>query len=324
VSKSSRRSPRTGTNAGSRPTGASTGAASGGSSGPTRPVRPGPTTRHGRRERPRYGYADRSFLQRHRGTVLTVAGMAAAVLVAGFIFLGSTAPSYACTVIWEPEPTASPNPGESPRLGYVQPNMGNSHIVQRPQRYTTCPPATGTHFGDRPAGPIDPGLYGPDDGALPMGWVHNLEHGALVVLYRGEGETVQPATLQQMQAFFDAFPNSPVCDIPRGQVGPVIARFDDMAWPYAALLWGRVLPLESFDTAQILEFFRTEADKAAPELPPACLQPSPSAAPSDGASPSAAPAGSAAPSGSGEASASPAASASGAASPSASPSASPG
>ena len=40
-----------------------------------------------------------------------------------------------------------------------------------------------------------------------------------------------------------------------------IARFDDMAYPYAALLWDEVLPLQTLDTQQILAFFQQQQGK---------------------------------------------------------------
>jgi hypothetical protein len=260
-------------------------------------------------------------MQRHRGTLLTLAGGAAAVLVAGFVFLGATGKSYACSSQWQPEPTPSPSAGQSPRLGYVQPNMGRTHDDRRPQRYTYCPPATGTHINAAGRGPIEARLYGPEDRAEPNGWVHNLEHGGLVVLYKCEGDACEEAGQQRLRELFDTFPASPICAVPKGQIAPVIARFDEMAWPYAALVWGRVLPLESFDATQILEFYRTEGERTNPE--PQCTPASPSPSPGASVGPSGSPGASA--SASPAASGSPAASASpaGPASPSASPVASP-
>ena len=39
--------------------------------------------------------------------------------------------------------------------------------------------------------------------------------------------------------------------MPKGIVGPVVARFDQMSTPFQAIVWGRVLPLETFDQAQV-------------------------------------------------------------------------
>jgi hypothetical protein len=153
-------------------------------------------------------------------------------------------------------------------------------------------------------------VYGPDDAAGPQGWVHNLEHGGLVILYKGA--EVDEAALR---ALFDAIPPSPVCGFEPGGAspGPVIARFDDMAWPFTAIVWGRVLPLQTLDQQAILEFYQTFAEQTNPEdLCPGAresAEPSASAAPSVSVAPTAAPsvAPSAAPSGSAPPAASPSA-----------------
>ena len=178
--------------------------------------------------------------------------------------------------------------------GYVQRDMGNSHVVNQPQRYALCPPASGPHY-QAPLGPITPRVYGPDDSVEPMNWVHNLEHGGLVVLYKCQGDACDDTGQDRLRQFFNTFPNSPICNTAPGLDGPVIARFEDMASPYAALLWGRVLPLQTFDQAQILEFFRTTGDRTGIERrcdPNASPSPSPGASPSPSGSPSASPSGS--------------------------------
>jgi Protein of unknown function (DUF3105) len=153
--------------------------------------------------------------------------------------------------------------------------MGNTHDIGQPQRYAYCPPASGKHINSPPNGPIPARLYGPDDFAQPPGWVHNLEHGGLVVLYRCDGDACDDAGQARMRQFFQTFPNSPVCNIPRGQIGPVIARFDEMAWPYAAIVWDRVLPLQTFDAELILKFFNQYGERTNGEKQ--CQPPEPSA-----------------------------------------------
>jgi hypothetical protein len=138
-------------------------------------------------------------------------------------------------------------------------------------------------------------VYGPDDAVIPQQWLHNLEHGALVVLYRDA--SVDQAALQ---ALFDAVPPSPVCGFEPGGTspGPLVARFEEMAWPYAAFVWGRVLPLETLDQQAIIDFYATWGEKTNPELlcTPPSAAPSSSVAPSGSVAPSVAPSASAAPS----------------------------
>ena len=170
--------------------------------------------------------------------------------------------------------------------------MGRRHVaVDEKVTYTYCPPASGWHYIAPGIGPILPRLYGPNDTTIPEGWVHNLEHGAMVILYRGhDGDPgITTAGQAELRTLFDSFPNSPVCGIAPGtSQGPVIARFDQMATPYAAMVWDRVLPLQTLDTAQILAFWQQWGERTNPE--PQCAPPQrsgPSAAPSQ--APSAAP-----------------------------------
>jgi hypothetical protein len=237
-------------------------------------------------------------LERYRSLIVGVAVIAGVALIGAFVFVSATAPVFACSTEWQPEPTASPAADASPQPGYVQPDMGNGHVpLGQKVTYTYCPPASGKHYAAADAGPIAPRLYGPNDAVQPNGWIHNLEHGALVLLYRGDGPGATDAGQAAMRDFFDSMPPSPVCGFQAGtQPGPVFARFDDMPWPYAAMVWDRVLPLQELDTDAILELFSTYAERTNPEK--LCTEPAPSAAPSDSADPSGSPApsGSAAPS----------------------------
>ena len=167
---------------------------------------------------------ERSFTERHRGAIVGVAAVAGVALIAIFVFASASASVYACTTEWSPPPTASPAAGASPALGYVQPDMGRHHLgVGEKVTYTYCPPASGSHDNVQGAGPIAPRLYGPNDAAPPVGWVHNLEHGAMVIVYRGdEGDPgITSEGQAALRALYDNFPPSPVCHIARGtSVGP--------------------------------------------------------------------------------------------------------
>lgn len=251
------------------------------------------------------------MFQRYRSIIIGAAVLAVLALVGAGLFSAATEEAYACTTIWEPAPTPSPREGASPQPGYVQPDTGGGHVPTGTKlTYTYCPPASGRHF-ERTA---TARVYGPDDAVTPEQWVHNLEHGGLMVLYKGA--QVDEAGLR---ALFDAVPPSPVCGFqPGGQSpGPVVARFDDMAWPFAAIVWGRVLPLQTLDQQAILDFYQAFGERTNPEdLCPGARE---SASPSGSAAPSAAPSGapSVAPS------AAPSAAPSGSAAPAVSPSAAP-
>ncbi len=227
--------------------------------------------------------------------IIALAALAGVVLIAVFVFFGASAPAYACTTQWTADPTPSPALGAPANPGYVQPDMGRRHAARNEKvTYTYCPPASGAHYFVAGAGPIQPRLYGPSDRPVPEGWIHNMEHGAMAILYRGrDGDPGATDDGQhQLRALFDAFPPSPVCGIQAGtSQGPVIARFDDMATPYAAMVWGRVLPLDELDTPQILQFWQLWGERTNPEAQcaPPSQAPVVSPAASQSSSPSPAP-----------------------------------
>jgi hypothetical protein len=285
--------PAAGQDAGTQP--ASGAAAATTTSTPRPSTSPTGTARVGRRERSR-PVRKVSFFERYRTVLVGAAVVAVVGLVGVGLFSAATTPTFACSTIWEPTPTASPGADASPQPGYPQPDMGNEHVAIGTQvTYTYCPPASGRHYNASGAGPITARLYGPDDAVAPTGWIHNLEHGGIVILYRGDSEGATEAGQAELRDLFDSYPPSPVCGFEPGTNGPVIARFDDMAWPYAALLWGRVLPLESIDQEAIVAFDQAFGERTNPEQ--FCQPtPAPTASPSADASASAAPSPTAAPS----------------------------
>jgi hypothetical protein len=239
--------------------------------------------------RPLRSVPPKSFLQRNRGRLLGGLAAVAVLALAGIAYLNATSPAYACGTEWSPAPTPTTAPGATPRLGYVQTDTGREHIALGSfVKYPLCPPATGKHNNAQGEGPIKAGLYGPDDATIPQGWIHNLEHGGLVLLYRcASGDSACTDSGQTaLKQFTAAFPNSPICNLPPGGsgVGPVVTRFDQMKWPYAALIWGVVLPLDTLDTSQILAFFAQQGERTNPE--PLCARPTATPAPTGTPAPS--------------------------------------
>jgi Protein of unknown function (DUF3105) len=243
-------------------------------------------------------------MERNRARLLWGAAAVALLAVGGFFFLSSSTPAYSCSIRWEPSATPTTAPSATPNFGFLQDDMGHSHVaVGAAVKYTFCPPASGSHYNEAGiAGPIPPRLYGPNEAKVPQNWIHNLEHGALVLLYKCPGGDTNAgacsaAGQQALAAFAANFPNSPICNIPAGGISPVIARFEDMDFPYAALVWDEVLPLQTLDVEQTKTFFLQHGERLNPEklcpLPTATPGPSatpgPTATPASAATPTAAP-----------------------------------
>ena len=283
---------------------------------PRRQTPPSRGTRRSLRPAPRSA----TFVERNRTRLLLAAGAVVVLLLAGMAFLNSAQPAYACASIFDPTPAPSvitptvqpgtTNPPATPAPpGYVQPDMGHLHVAPGTRiRYANCPPASGRHYSVTGEFPVKARVYGPDEPTLPQGWIHNLEHGALVLLYKCPGPACDSAGQAALTALYAKFPTSPICKIAAGDQTPVIVRFDDMPWPYAAVVWDVVLPLQTLDETQLFAFYAGQAERFNPE--PRCPAPTPTPGPTGTPAPTqtAGPTGSATPSAAPSATTAPAAS----------------
>jgi len=238
------------------------------------------TPRAGRRATTRYRQQQQpTTMQRLRTPALVAIVIAAIGLIAVFAVTTAAQPAYACSTIDSPAPTVQ---GE---LGQVQPDQGNQHIaVGDKVTYPICPPASGKHINAPPRGPIPPRFYGPNDDAVPNGWIHNLEHGGVVLLYSCDKGACDAATQDQLKAIVTGLPASAVCQTPAGVISPVVAHFEQMPTKFAALIWDRAMYMDTLDPQQVYDFYTRYAEKvvdgrfvAPPE--PQCAVPS-QAAPS--------------------------------------------
>jgi hypothetical protein len=194
------------------------------------------------------------------------AGLIALVVVAAIGVLGvslfsSSASPYSCASQLQPQASATV---ENP---IVVANEGNAHREPgSATEYTSCPPASGPHYSAGGIAPVAPAFY--DAGARigPGNWVHNLEHGFVVALYRcPDGQCPSNDVLAELREFVFNGPStegSARCNY-RSKV--LAARFDDMAAPFALVAWDRVLLLDSFDAEIGIDFARRWIDVTGPE-----------------------------------------------------------
>jgi hypothetical protein len=117
-----------------------------------------------------------------------------------------------------------------------------------PQRYHV---EGGVAYGDVPpaGGPHDPcwAPFGVHEDAVPdERWVHNLEHGAIVVLH---GPDEDPAGPRAWSA---------------GREWSLVTPYADLGSPYAALAWGFRLTLGCWDEGEV-DAFADDHEDDAPE-----------------------------------------------------------
>ena len=154
----------------------------------------------------------------------------------------SAAPSAAASA--SAAPTVAPEP--TARLGFTTTILGRNHILNANQTitYGFCPPTSGDHYNISGVGPIRAAVYPNTAEQPPGGWVHNLEHGWVVLLYSCKNGCPSAEEMAQMQAWYDQAPTpdpSQGCD-----KEVLVARFDSMNTRFAAAGLGSRVPVRHF------------------------------------------------------------------------------
>lgn len=130
-----------------------------------------------------------------------------------------------------------------------------------PLTYAHRPPSSGMHYGTVPQ-PQEYRMY--DTPLTPGRWVHMLEHGAVVVLYRPD--LCDDNCVQQLGSFYDQAPRSNLVGIRHLAITP----YQDMDHAIAVVAWGYVDELDvgdgdKVDTDRIMADFKSKVD--APSAP---------------------------------------------------------
>jgi hypothetical protein len=93
----------------------------------------------------------------------------------------------------------------------------------------------------------------------PGRWVHMLEHGAVVVLYRPD--LCNSDCVQQLGKFYDSAPRSSLVPVRHLTITP----YQDMDHAIAVVAWGYVDEMDQFDADRIMADFKSKVD--APTAP---------------------------------------------------------
>jgi hypothetical protein len=161
------------------------------------------------------------------------------------------------TVWWitTSQPRGSAQSAAAPdTIGERLPDEGSQHVPEGTAiTYQAYPPASGPHY---PA-PAQTGVY--VDGLAPGSWVHSMEHGYVVLVYK------PPVSADGMAAFRQMVRNFPLSKF--GNVKLVIAPYSDMPHTFAVLSWDWRLFLDTFDRGKILEFYRAHVDHGREDIP---------------------------------------------------------
>jgi hypothetical protein len=165
------------------------------------------------------------------------------LLIGGGIVLG-VAVLIALVIMLMPKPV--------PAQGRQVPIEGNrQHVAQgTPITYRNRPPSSGDHY-DQTSG------YGFFQREVPTGnWVHNLEHGGVVLLYRPD--LCDQACQSQLQDVYNSAPSSQLFP---GTRKMIVAPYQDMDHAISIVAWGWQDDMDAVDKDRLLAFYRSHVDK---------------------------------------------------------------
>ena len=191
-------------------------------------------------------------------SLLGPAAIIALVVIGGIVVLGaslfgSSASPYECGTRLQPVANASV---ENP---IVTTDEGRQHVpLGTTTRYASCPPASGPHYNEGGGvAPLAPRFYDPGARIGPGNWIHNLEHGYVVALYRcPDGQCPSDDVLSELRQFVLQGPPTESATRCSYASKVLAARFDDMASPFALVAWDHVLLLDTFEASVGVDFAR--------------------------------------------------------------------
>ena len=136
------------------------------------------------------------------------------------------------------------------------PNEGREHVEEGSEpRYVANPPASGDHYPTW----SQYGIF--REAVNPGHWVHNLEHGAVVLLYSCDTDCAQVVT--QIDHVYETLPDGAF-----GEVKFVATPFDNqLETRFMLIAWNWQEEFNTFDAVRIERFYRDFLDRG-PERAP--------------------------------------------------------
>ena len=181
-----------------------------------------------------------------------IAGFATLIVGGTLLLYGLTNPDK---LPWSPKPT----PAATPAAAYSVPEEGFTHIL-RPARasYKHSPPSSGNHYSDTGA----PRPWAPyKDALLPEEWIHNLEHGGIVLVYTCDSDCdTQFAAAQQVAQNLP--PETKFHEI-KFLSTPYVGS---MPKKFALLAWDKEQDMDSMDVPTITAFYNAYVDHGREDL----------------------------------------------------------
>jgi len=143
----------------------------------------------------------------------------------------------------------------SAQVGRQMPDEGYQHVPDgTAATYGHQPPTSGQHWPRWAAWEFQARELPPEI------WVHNLEHGGIVILYRCD--TPCPDLIQQLRELYTTFPKSK-----HGHVKLLTSPHQKLKTRLAILAWTWIDEMEEFDRQRLLRFYQAHVDRGPEDVP---------------------------------------------------------
>ncbi len=190
-------------------------------------------------------------MRRDRGLAFVVSALGVVAGLVSCSSVGSSASSVdASTATFDAGHLAQPIVVPAPCRVIIDtpPALPANHVaIGTPVTYSSNPPSSGPHYPywaayQTYAKPVDPRYF-----------VHDLEHGAIVFVYKCNDANGCPDVVSALKAASDAIPTDPSCD-PSVRVRTVITPDPLLDVPVAAVSWGWTYKADCVDAPSLRGF----------------------------------------------------------------------
>jgi hypothetical protein len=197
--------------------------------------------------------------------LLGIAGLIVVGVVAAIAYAASapSRPTAQATPAATPPATATAapaSPASPDQVGETQPIQEAIHI-QPPQRaqYQTDPPSSGPHYNIPGQAPVSWGFS--DQQIPPEYYVHNLEHGGVVLLYNCSTDCT--ADQASVKDFVARAPKDPQF----GEVKMVAVKYVGPGHKFAMVAWGWRMFMDTWDPTMAQRFYTAHVDHGPEAIP---------------------------------------------------------
>jgi hypothetical protein len=144
----------------------------------------------------------------------------------------------------------------APLVTVNSPVGGRQHVPQdTPINWPHKPPSSGSHYPNALA-------WGPYQSEQKVGnWLHNLEHGGVVLVYRCSGSTCQDLYSQAL-AVYQQLPKDSLFN----EVKFISTPDNDMKPNFAVLSWGKESDSNNISASDITKFYLANVDHGPEQL----------------------------------------------------------